>query len=263
MERLLRAWFGLFGVLALLIMAGFLIDDPRVTWLFPFEMSRLSRLFVASIFAAIACPVLGVAISGELAAVRAGAINLFVTSTGMTAFAIFWAFSSPLPGPLLGFAAAMALSAVVMAVIYRWTRHFEFKDRRPLPWPVLAAFAVFAAALIYVGTSLVLVRPEIFPWPLAPELSVINGWIFLGAACYFSHALIFRVWGNVKGQLLGFLAYDLVLIVPFLQHFGKVAQPVLLNHIIYTGVVIFSGLLSIYYIFVSRDAWPFARAGAD
>ncbi len=259
MEKILRIWFAAFGVFALILTAGFLIDDPRATQLFPFEMKPLSRMFIASILAAIACPVIGVAISGEMAATAARAINRFVTSCGLTAYALVWAYSSPQSGPQLWFAAGTAFSAIVMVGLYRWASQLEFNDRRPLPWPILVAFAFISALLVYVGGTLVLVRPEIFPWQLSPELSVIFGRIFLGALCYFLHVLVYRVWGNVKGQLLGFLAYDLVLIVPFIQHFGKAVEPVLLNHIIYTSVVVFSGLLSIYYIFVSRDAWPFVR----
>ena len=41
--------------------------------------------------------------------------------------------------------------------------------------------------------------------------------IFLGSAIYFAYGLQRPVWGNAKGQLLGFLAYDLVLIVPFVR----------------------------------------------
>jgi hypothetical protein len=42
---------------------------------------------------------------------------------------------------------------------------------------------------------------------------------------------------------LGFLAYDLVLIIPFLQHFANVRPEMLLSLTIYTAVVSYSGLL--------------------
>ena len=95
-----------------------------------------------------------------------------------------------------------------------------------------------------------MVRPNIFPWPLSPENSVFYGSIFLGAMCYFLYGVIYPCWGNAKGQLLGFLAYDLVLIVPFLQHFAAVRPEKLLSLTIYTAVVSYSGLLAIFFLLV-------------
>jgi hypothetical protein len=76
------------------------------------------------------------------------------------------------------------------------------------------------------------------------------GWIFLGAMLYFVYAVVYPVWGNARGQLIGFLAYDLVLIVPFLAHFRVVAPEMLSSLIIYTTVVSCSGLLAVYFLLV-------------
>jgi hypothetical protein len=50
--------------------------------------------------------------------------------------------------------------------------------------------------------------------------------------------------------LLGFLAYDLVLIGPFLQHFSTVRPEMRLSLVLYTAVVVYSGLLAIYFLFL-------------
>jgi len=81
------------------------------------------------------------------------------------------------------------------------------------------SFAGFGLALLLAGTALVMVRRNIFPWPLSPENSVFYGCIFIGAMCYFLYGLVYPYWANARGQLLGFLAYDLVLIGPFLLAF--------------------------------------------
>ena len=57
------------------------------------------------------------------------------------------------------------------------------------------------------------------------------------------------VWNNAKGQLLSFLAYDLVLIGPFLALFGTVKSEFELSLVAYVAVLIYSGALAVYYLF--------------
>jgi hypothetical protein len=255
MNKLARVGFAVFGTATLLL--AFILDAKWATGLSPWDMSRLSRLFIASILAAIGAPVIGVAISGELAAVTAGAVNLFVTNCGIAAALFKWSAASSEPGNLRLMAFIFVLFAIVTGALFLWGRTLKFEDRRPLPRLIYWYFLAAAAILILVGSALVTGRPYTFPWMLSRELSVIFGWIFLGASCYFMHAVFVPVWGNVKGQLLGFLAYDLVLLVPFIQHFQSVSAPMFMSHVVYVTVVVTSGIMSVYYIFVTRDAWPF------
>jgi hypothetical protein len=44
---------------------------------------------------------------------------------------------------------------------------------------------------------------------------IIYGWMCLGAAAYLGYVVLRPKWQNACGQLAGFLAYDLVLFVPF------------------------------------------------
>ena len=82
---------------------------------------------------------------------------------------------------------------------------------------------------------------------------MLYGWIFLGAACYFLYALARPNWANAQGQLLGFLAYDLVLIVPFCKHFATVDASLRINLIVYTAVLVYSGLLAVFYLMLNRS----------
>ena len=59
-------------------------------------------------------------------------------------------------------------------------------------------------------------------------------------------------WSNAAGQLLGFLAYDVVLIVPFIIYFRHVPADRLVNHIVYTAVVVYSGLVALWFCFIDR-----------
>ena len=76
--------------------------------------------------------------------------------------------------------------------------------------------------------------------------------MFLGAADYFAYGLLRPSWLNTAGQLIGFLAYDIVLIVPFLIRLPTIPPENRIGLTIYTGVVIYSGLVAIYYLFLNK-----------
>ncbi|MFT3890440.1 MAG: hypothetical protein QM730_02300 [Anaerolineales bacterium] len=88
------------------------------------------------------------------------------------------------------------------------------------------------------------------PLDLNPDSSIIFGCIFLGDAFYFLYGLLRPNWGNACGQLLSFLAYDLVLIVPFVLLINTVKPGHMLNLIVYIAVLVYSGGLAVYYLFV-------------
>jgi hypothetical protein len=105
--------------------------------------------------------------------------------------------------------------------------------------------------LIGAGVALLL-RASIFPWQLGPETSVMFGLIFLGAATYFIYGALDPHWGNAVGQLAGFLAYDLVLLSPFFEHFNTAHGGSLVSLTIYVAFLVYSGTLASYYLFASK-----------
>ena len=241
------------GVLFLLLAAGFFFQLPPVTQVFwPWPDGRLTYVFVASIVAAIAAPLLWIGLSGELAAAGAGGLNLAALNAPAAAYLLSLGASRGEPRLRL-FGLACVLSAAVSVAIYRWSRGLAFRDPRPSPAPVRASFALFTALLVAVGTALVLRSPHIFPWPLHPDTSVLVGVIFLGAAVYFAAGLRRPLWANAKGPLIGFLAYDLVLIGPFLAHFGTVRPEHRLSLILYVAVLLSSGALAVAYLWRLRQ----------
>lgn len=214
------------------------------------SLTRLSYYFIASILAAISVPVIWIGLTGEFAASTGGAINLTIMFAALSIYMLQDSESGD-NGRLLAAGLLCLVAAGLSGGFFFWSRRFSFKDQRPLPVPVRLAFGGFIVTLLLVGTALILKRPNIFPWPLADEVSVVYGWVFLGAAAYFVYALLVPRWHNACGQLLGFLAYDLVLIVPFFGHFDDVASERRASLIIYTTVVILSGLLAVYYVFLN------------
>jgi hypothetical protein len=125
-----------------------------------------------------------------------------------------------------------------------------------MPLLVRISFVLFTIVLLSVGTLLVLQRPVVFPWPLKPESSVIFGLIFLGAAVYFAIALRSTKWHSARGQLTGFLAYDLILIGPFLAHLSAVKPEHRFSLVLYISVLVYSGGLAVYYLFINKITRP-------
>jgi hypothetical protein len=239
------------GLVTLVLTVGFLDETSWAIDLWPWPVSRLSYIFIASILAAIALPVLWIGVSGELAAMQAGAIDLAVTYAGFTAYLVTLVGD---PGqPALGaYVAVFALALIAMLITFARTRGIAWRDQRPMPGPVRASFAVFAVMLVATGTAIAF-HADIFPWELTDEASVMFGFIYLGAAAYFVWGYLHPAWPNAQGQLVGFLAYDLVLIGPFADQFGDVSGGRLTSLIVYTAFVLYSGGLAGYYLFVSPD----------
>jgi hypothetical protein len=132
------------------------------------------------------------------------------------------------------------------------TRHLPIDESISMPGPVRVSFVVFVVALIYTSIRLFLQMPNI-PWQVTPELSVIIGWLFLGAATYFIYGLLRPSWSNAAGQLSGFLAYDLVLIIPIVRLWPTVAPEYRARLLVYTIVVVYSGLLAFFYLFINKE----------
>lgn len=254
----MRLVFFLVGIGLLVLCAGFILHWPWVLSLWPWEDGKLSYLFLGSICAGIAMPVLWIGAAKEYAAVRAGALDFAVMYAGLLATLII-----TYPAVQEWIAPPIALGLCVISLVlnlglYAWSRNIPFHYAEPIPRLLKLSFGLFFIALVVVGSSLILQLPHIFPWPLKPQTSVVFGWIYLGAAMYFLYGLIYPVWGNVKGQLAGFLAYDVILIVPFIQHLMSTVKPAhQLSLWVYLSVLIYSALLAIYYLFIYRKSRGF------
>ena len=222
---------------SLVLTLGFVEQVPWAIDLWPWETSRLSFIFIASILAAIAMPVLWIGVSGELAAMRAGAIDLAITYGGAFLYLVTLLGDDGQP-ELWPYVLVFGLGFVGMIATFTRTRRTGWRDRRPMPSGVRLSFAAFAVMLIV-------------PWALDDETSVMFGLIYLCAAAYFLVWVVEPRWPNAAGQLIGFLAYYLVLIGPFVDRFGEVSGGELTSLIVYTAFVVYSGALAAYYLFVA------------
>ena len=210
------------GGIALLILSwGFATQAQWATTLWAWEEGPLSYLFIASMQAAIAAAMIWIGLTRSWHMITAGAINLFVMMGGI---AIFLLSNAAAANPTLtitpkiwAYGVGCAIFALVNLGLIFWAQRFVLTDQRMMPLGLRFAFGLFVVALVAVGGALVAKVPDVFPWPLKPETSVLFGWMFLGDAFYFAFALLQPRWSNATTQLWSFLAYDLVLIGPFLQ----------------------------------------------
>jgi len=154
---------------------------------------------------------------------------------------------------LTGYGIACIFGVLFGLSLLFWSIRIPVDSTLPMPSLVRWSFVIFIITLLVVSTRLILRVPNVIPWKITPELSVVIGWMFVGAAVYFVYALLRPSWLNAAGQLVGFLAYDVVLIAPFLTRLSSTAPEHQLGLIIYTAVIIYSGLLAIYYLFIDRS----------
>jgi hypothetical protein len=239
-----------FGGLIILAFAfGFIFQLPIITGLWPWPDGRLSFLFIGSILAAVSVAALWIGWTGEFGALPAGSLNVLVIAITTSIYFFQLAFQRDRPN-MIPFGIIALLVAVASGAAFLWSRKLPLNDSRPMPPLVRVSFGFFIAALIFAGGALVF-RLPIFPWALNPDSSVIFGCIFLGDAFYFLYSLLYPRWHNTLGQLLSFLAYDLVLIGPFLLLFKTVKPEYRINLIVYVAVLIYSGAIAVYFLFIN------------
>ena len=251
------------SILLLASTLGFVFQLPLAVNLWPWPDSRLSYLFLGSILAAVTVAVGWISWLGAWGALPAGALNVFVIAVTWAVYFLQRSFSDH-HSSLLSYGIVGLLIALVSAVAFLWSRRLPLHDPRPTPRFLLFSFGLFTVILILAGGALIFRVPTIFPWPLNPDSSVLFGCIFLGDAFYFFYGLLVPRWQNAYGQLLSFLAYDLVLIFPFFGLFSSVKPEHRLSLILYVAVLLYSGLLAIYYLLLNNKTrgWQ-ARSQSD
>lgn len=261
MNRMLRAALYAIAVLQGIVGIGMALHVPFFDGLWQSvlpEATPLSLSFVGSIFAAAAASTLWCLVADEEAGLAGIGLDYGVIMLPLAAFFAGRIGANAAQAP---YAAMTLAGAAFGAYLYWTTRRLPFRQGEPPPRLVRVSFVVFTLALLFYGGRMVLGVPNTMPWPTSAAESVVYGWMFLGAAAYFVYALVRPSWGNAGGQLAGFLAYDLVLLPPFLSRFGTaIPAQFVVGHWIYTAVVTCSALLAAYYLFVDPRTRLLGRA---
>lgn len=262
MQRAMPAFMLFISVMQLIFAIGFFFQVPFFTALWPFPgTTPLTYIFISSILAASVAAQLWVLGTGQYGAFVGialdyilifGALALYVGTLGAST-----------GNPAMTNLAIGGIGGVItgLALLF-WSRRFPLDNTVPLPPLVRWSFMIFILALFIVSFRLIRQEPNVIPWTITPEIGVVIGCMFLSAAIYFIYTLVRPSWANAAGQLAGFLAYDLVLIGPFLIRLPAVAPEFRVSLWIYTAVVTYSGLLAIYYLFINPQTrlWKGRRA---
>lgn len=255
-ERMIRVVLVIVGMILVGLSFGFFTRQPWAVQVWPWVDKSLSYAFVAAMQAAIAAAVFWIAITGELSVMAAGALNLLVMMGGLT---IYLAIQATVTGrPIFLIYTLACFSFTVFNLwLFLWARRLPLRDQRPLPGLVRFSYIIFILALATVGIALVLQTPNVLPWEVEKPTSVVLGWMFLGDAFYFLYPLIQFGWARARwhgaaAQLWSFLAYDLVLLGPFLQRLPEVAPLYRNSLLVYTLILLYSGTLAIYCFFIAR-----------
>jgi len=261
MAKTVRNLLYVVSAVQVILAIAFFLQLPAVVNLWPFEgTTPLTFMFVASIYAAAAASTFWAAATENYGALAGIGLDYVVMLTPVSIVLFQMGASGGLR--LIVYGAAFLLAALLGLGLLVWSMRIPLDRTLPLPGLVRWSFVIFILALLMVSTLLIWKAPNIIPWTITPELSVVIGWMFFGAAAYFVYTLLRPSWLNAAGQLAGFLAYDAVLIVPFLTRLPTVAPELRLNLIIYTLVVSYSGLLAIYYLFIHAPTRLWGRSPA-
>jgi hypothetical protein len=181
----------------------------------PLPDARMTFIFYASIVAAIAAPLAWAAWRDELGVLESIGFELMIGAPVVGGY-LAWLALDRRDGALGVFAVASLAMGVAAATLWQWARRVDLRDNRPLPTLYRACFVGFCCVLVPVGIALIL-RRDAFPWRPSPENATIIGLVFLSAALLFAWIAAHPKWAYGEMAMTAFLAYDLVLLVPYLD----------------------------------------------
>lgn len=261
LNPILRAALAVVGMANIVLAVAFAFQASWALELLPWETGRLSYIFIGSIFAAIGAGVLWAVVSQELGSLPSGFGNLTVALGGSAAYLLPTAIGEG-RDELLPFAVAVAILAVGNLVLFLTTLRLG-EESPPLPWLVRGSYFGFTAILLAVSAAMITRTEGVMPWPVDADTSVFIGWIFAGNACAFLYGAVRGRWDSARAQLWGFLAYDVVLIVPLLLHYADAPADLRTNIVVYAAVLAYSGALAVYYLLINPSTRGWVRIGGE
>jgi hypothetical protein len=252
MRNFIRYFLIVVAIVQLIFAIAFFVQWPVAVNLWPFPgTTPLTFIFISSIFAAAGASTLWAAATENFGALAGIGLD-YIAILAPVAVLSFQLGASSGSSQMTWYGVTSVIGALFGLALFLWSVRIPIDSTLPMPGLVRWSFVVFILALLFVSTRLILQVPNTIPWKITPDLSVVIGWMFVGAALYFIYGLLRPSWLNSAGQLIGFLAYDIVLIVPFLTRLPTTPSEFRIGLIVYTIVVSYSGLLAIYYLFIHQ-----------
>lgn len=248
-ERGLRWGLLAVAIVSAVLGTGYYLQLPWAAQTWPWPETRLSNIFIASILGAVAGAMLWVGISGRVAGAAGGFLHVGTMALGLAT--VMAALASQRPG-LTGYAAGFAVAALGSFIAFAWVRRQPIHDTRRLPLSLRIWSVLYIVILLPAGAALLTVVPGIMPWPVKPEMSLVCGWVFVSAAWSFAYPLLRPQVEHIRVGLVGFLAYDAVLALPFIQLLDKVRPELQRSLQLYLLALAVTAAVSLYYLFICR-----------
>ena len=252
--RALRGILVAAGMIYAVLTLGFVTRSTRATDLWPWADTPLSCTFIGSVCGALAVGALWSGLSGQVKAVAGSLRGLVVIYGCVGAYLLARALSGETAFRVHAMVALLtAAAALFLLVALQRLPPSEGAMRRLEP-VVRGSAAVFALALMLAGVALIARLPGVFPWPLSAPSSTVFGLIFLGLSLVYADL----AWsGNRSAAIVamsGFLVYDIILLPPFLAHFSRVPPELTTSLTLYVGVLIYSAVLAVWFLFRPQPA---------
>jgi hypothetical protein len=169
---------------------------------YPSAAPRRGILFSA-ILGGGAAPLIWIGISEQYEALSGYGLSFGIMYAGMALAALVFYLRSR-QSAFFVFALVLGGAALSYAILFVRTRRLV-PASQPTPPIVRLAFLVEIMVLAGAGLLLLWNIPNTLPWNISPESSVLYGWVFLGLAFYYLHAVWKPQWIHALGPLLGFL----------------------------------------------------------
>lgn len=197
---------------------GLFRNASWATDLWPLPDVRMTYIFLASMVASTAALILWPVMRNDLGALRAAAFNLSLATPPIGLY-LLWLGRHGDNRDLISPGITFLLFGVAWMAISRWLRNVPVRSTRQLPKFVRIVFVGFCVLLIPLGGALLFQVEDVFPWTISPENSTVAGIMFLSAAALFIFILVHPLWMYGEAGFASFLAYDVVLAVPYLDFF--------------------------------------------
>ena len=238
-----------FGAAVTAVGLGYFAGLPFAAESWPWSESPFDFLLVSAFLVAAGAVTFWLAAVGEWGAAKGAAMNVGTMNAGAAAF-LGARHAATHDGRFLVRAAAFAVFAAANLAVFLWSRRQPIRDRRPVERPLRVAFALYTALLAVAAAALFRRSTTIFPWAIEANTETMIGWLFLGSAVYFAWGLTGSRWHELRGQMIAFLAYDVVLVLPYLAMLDGVYRDHLPSLVAYLAVIFGSALFSVYYLFI-------------
>ena len=194
MVNLFRSLLMLIGVIQIGSAVAFFLQWPVVTNLWPFVgTTPLTFIFVSSILAAAGASTLWASASANDGALAGIGLD-YIAILAPPAIFTFRPGTGPTNSTMVLFGVLCAAGALFGLVLFLWSVRIPVNNALPTPGLVRVSFGVFVLALVIVSVRLIWQVPNAIPWRITPELSVVMGWMFMGAALYFAYGLLRPSW---------------------------------------------------------------------